>query len=129
MASLEQAKRIAEEIGLEVGKDLSLYKDNQKVGQIYKIDGADQYSLSADFHEKDKANNSQSISLEGLVEIGDTIKLGKECNAPNKLAIVEEVKKLYVTCYIEHPADKDKRAYFRMNYGSFELVSSSKKMD
>lgn len=129
MASLEMAKVIAENIGLKVDKDLNLYKDNKKVGQIYKIDGTNQYGLSAEFNEKDKLNNSQDINLEKLIEIGDKIKLGEDCNAPGKLAIVEEIKSWGVVCYIEHPTDKDKKAYFRMKYGSFELVSNSKTLN
>ena len=61
-----------------------------------------------------------------LLESGDMIRLGKDCrNALGELAIVDEVKKWGVTCYV-NPTDKGKRLYLRIEYGSFELVSSGK---
>ena len=74
------------------------------------------------------SNDKNKMVLETMVDVGDTIRLGKNCRASGKLAIVEEVKKWGVVAYINHPTDENKRAYFRMFHGSYELVSNGETM-
>ena len=125
---LEKIKKIVEEIGLKVGKNLIVYKNDKEVGKIYRLEGTDQYGMDVNFQKGNIIDCNSNINLEKLIENGDTIRLDENCNAPGKLAVVDEVKRWGVICYIEHPTDKDKRAYFRMKYGSFKLVSSEKKI-
>lgn len=118
---LEKAKRIADEIGLEVGSDLILYKNGKEVGKIYRVENTDQYTLTADFQEQTKVN------LEKILGSSDKIRLGKDCrNAPGEIAIIDEVKKWGVICYVPYPTDKNQRLYLRVEYGPFELVSTGK---
>ena len=74
------------------------------------------------------SNDKNKMELEKIVEVGDKIRLGDDCRASGELAIVDEVKKWVVVAYINHPTDENKRAYFRIPHGSYELVSSGKTM-
>ncbi len=63
-------------------------------------------------------------SLRDLIETGDKVRLGEDCNAPGELATVEDIRDWGVVCYIPHPSDSGQKKYYRIKFGAFELVDS-----
>lgn len=125
---LRKAKSIAREIGLEVGNDLILYRNGKEVGKIYRVEGTDQYALMTSLEKTDFSDLSLRREDSGtplnFIERGDKIRLGKNHrNASGQIAIVDEVKKWGVICYVDHPTDKNRRLYLRIKYDSFDLIS------